>query len=98
MFLKQNIYLFIYNPIYRKVTALVKSPDIKECYLLILFNLYLIDQSTKNNFQCFNLANIILFCKYKQMLILMAATHSKKVWTQACLVLCLINIPLNCNV
>ncbi len=33
----------------------------------------------------FLLTNLILFCKYRQILILMAATHSKKVGTEACL-------------
>ncbi len=43
----------------------------------------------------FSLTNLILFCKYKQILILMATTHSKKVGTEACLPLCQITFPLN---
>jgi len=33
--------------------------------------------------QKYKLAKLILFCKYKQMLFLVAATHSKTVGTEA---------------
>jgi len=50
--------------------------------LLILFNLLCADKSTKERFPMFSLTNIIVFCKYEQILILMAATHPKKVGTE----------------
>jgi len=48
------------------------------CDLLILLNLYLTDKITKRK-----KIELIVFCKYKQMLTLMATTHSKKVGTEA---------------
>ncbi len=53
------------------------------CDLLILFNFYLIDESTKKRFPKFSLTNVNLFCKHEQILFLTAATHSKKVGTEA---------------
>jgi len=37
--------------------------------------------------------NLIVFCKYEQILSLMAATHSKKVVTETCLPLCHFTFP-----
>ncbi len=53
------------------------------CDLLILFNFYLIDKCTKKRFPKFSLTNVNVFCKYEQILFLTAATHSKKIGTEA---------------
>ncbi len=79
-------YLLIYlytTPFPEKFWRLWNALTSRICYLLILFNLYLINYSTKQNFVCFHLTNIIKFFIYKQMLVLMAA-HSKKASTEAC--------------
>jgi hypothetical protein len=53
------------------------------CDLLNLFNLYLTDKSTKKRFSKFPLTNLNVFKCANTILMLMAATHSKKVETEA---------------
>jgi len=45
-----------------------------------MFNLYLTDKCTKKSVQMFSQANLIVFWKYKLIVILYAATHFKKSW------------------
>ncbi len=80
----QKCFPLVYNPNSREVGTFCKNAiKLRICDLFILFKFYLIDKSTKKRFPKFSLANVNVFCKYEQILILMAATHSKKVGTEA---------------
>jgi len=47
------------------------------------YQVSVISSFSQKNKPFFSLAKLILFCKYKQMLFLVAATHSKTVGTEA---------------
>jgi len=56
---------------------------------------YLTKVAYKEKFSNVFTEYIIVFCKYEQISILMAATHPKKVGTETCLPLCHVTFPFN---
>ncbi len=58
----------MYNPSSREVGMFCKNAiKSRICDLLILFNIYLIDKSTKKTFPKFSLTNVNVFCIYEQI-------------------------------
>ena len=57
------------NPISIKVGTLSKNAiETKNCNLLNHWNFYLTDKSTEKTFSVFSVTNLIVFCKYKNVL------------------------------